>query len=39
MGIQNDDCLWNKINDSPQLLFVLTGLDLNALDIIEIGCR
>jgi hypothetical protein len=24
--IQDDDCLWNKINDLPQLLFILTSL-------------
>jgi hypothetical protein len=22
VGIQDHDCLWNKVNDSPQLLFV-----------------
>src|ERR1700758_996106 len=29
VGIQNHDCLWNKVNDSPQLFFVRTEFGLS----------
>src|SRR5712692_8834587 len=36
--IQDDDRLWNEIDDAPKLFFILTVLGLRALEIIDIRC-
>src|ERR1700747_2565436 len=35
--IQNHDCLWNKVNDSPQLLFVRKEFGLSELYVTSTG--
>ena len=36
-GIQNHNCLWNKVNDSPQLLFVRKEFGLSELYVTRTG--
>src|SRR4029077_9182475 len=37
VGIQNHNCLWNKVNDSPQLLFVRKEFGLSELYVTSTG--
>jgi hypothetical protein len=36
-GFQNHNCLWNKVNDSPQLLFVRKEFGLSELYVTSTG--
>lgn len=37
VGIQNHNCLWNEVNDSPQLFFVRNEFGLSELYVTDTG--